>query len=183
MAETRKLGLTEVAIALTVIVVLANAVVFLPGWPLRHHGPANESVAISDVRTVISAEAAYSSESGGAYGSLDCLGAPWKGGCIAGYALTRPSFLDPSLADLGAHPEKSSYARSFTPGAPATSAKTPRGLSGYCYEAVPSVPGKTGFRSFAGDASGRVCQDPSGARLCGRGPNPWELPASCTPLQ
>ena len=50
---------------------------------LRARVSANEASAIGDIRTVISAQAAYSSASQGGYGELRCLSEPKT--CLTGY--------------------------------------------------------------------------------------------------
>jgi Zn-dependent protease with chaperone function/type II secretory pathway pseudopilin PulG len=141
---------------------------------LRARVSANESAAIGDVRTVVSAEAAYASAAR-AYGPLECLAAPAQPGCIPGYPASAPKFLDPELASGLA---KNGYERVFVPGQPATSAESPSGLDSYCYAAVPVQQGQTGVRSFAADHTGRLCFDPQGENLCAEG----SLPFDCQPL-
>jgi type II secretory pathway pseudopilin PulG len=121
---------------------------------LRARVSANESAAIGDIRTVISAEAAYQSMNG-YYDTLDCLGTPAS--CNAGY--TGPTFLDAMLAS-GA--PKSGYRRTFHPGPPASSEegaspRSPSSLTSFAYTAVPIQVNQTGIRGFCGDSSGRIC--------------------------
>jgi uncharacterized membrane protein len=137
---------------------------------LRARSSANESAAIGDLRTVISAQAAYQSANGGFYGEMACLAQPKL--CIVGYE--GPHFLDPELASAT---ERSGYRRAFHPGPPAG---TPRSLAGYAYTAVPAQPGQTGLRSFCGDASGMICFDPTGADVV---PENGACPSTCVALQ
>jgi hypothetical protein len=139
----------------------------------------NESRAIGDVRTVISAEIGYQSANMGYYDTPACLGAPAK--CMAGY--TGPSFLDPELASLS---PKNGYRRVFHPG-PAPRREelrkakaSPSSLTSYAYVAVPVDPGRTGRRGFCGDASGRICVTSDGAAAPVRN---GQCAADCTPLQ
>lgn len=122
---------------------------------LKARASANESAAIGDVRTVISAQAAYQSASRGVYGELACLGAPAT--CIKGY--TGPQFLDKQLAALGV---KDGYRRAFHPGPRAARA---RGLKTFAYTVVPVEQGKTGVRSFCGESSGVIRFDPKGGEI------------------
>jgi type II secretory pathway pseudopilin PulG len=122
---------------------------------LRARISANESSAIGDVRTVISAQAAYQSANGGYYDTLECLGTP--SGCIPNY--DGPTFLDRALAS-GA--PKTGYRRTFHPGAAASSAqgassRSPSSLESFAYTAVPLQANQTGVRGFCGDATGRLC--------------------------
>lgn len=128
---------------------------------LRARVAANEAAALGDIRTVISAEAAYQSASGGYYGPLDCLGAPSQ--CLPSYS--GPTFLDRTLAAGGM---KSGYRRTFHPGNAvalgADGSPAPRGsLESFAYVVVPEKPGQTGVRGFCGDASGRICFTTNGS--------------------
>jgi hypothetical protein len=116
-----------------------------------------ESAVLGDIRTLISAEAAYKAASGGHYGPPECLAAPTT--CLPGYPANQPTFLDSQLASLM---PKTGYSRTFYPGAPApppTDGKAgPKGgLLSYAYVAVPVRPGRTGIRGFCGDSTERLC--------------------------
>jgi type II secretory pathway pseudopilin PulG len=121
---------------------------------LRARVSANESMAIGDIRTVISAEAAYQSANAGYYDTLECLGTP--GSCIPGY--NGPTFIDPMLAS---GLDKGGYKRTFHPGAAPTeeggSQRSPSSISSFAYTAVPVQRNQTGVRGFCGDSSGRIC--------------------------
>ncbi len=130
---------------------------------LRARISANESMAIGDIRTMISAQAAYQSANGGHYeGRLACLTTP-ADGCIPDYPATGPTFLDPQLTSLN---PKSGYQRRFEVGArpgdlnPGIS--SPTSVSSFAYVAVPIQRGKTGARGFCGDGSGIICFTPDG---------------------
>ncbi len=122
---------------------------------LRARVSANEAATIGDIRTVISAEAAYQSANGGLYeGRLECLAEPSR--CIPDY--TGPSFLDEKVASLQT---KNGYERHFEAArraeAPTGMQKvSPTSVGGYAYVAVPVNRGQTGVRGFCGDASGNV---------------------------
>lgn len=122
---------------------------------LRARVSANEAAAIGDVRSVISAQAAYQAAGGGFYGDIGCLPAPSS--CLKGYAGGR--FLDPEMAALEV---KGGYKRAFHPGPRGARART---LRSFAYTAVPVEPGRTGVRSFCGDSSGAVRFDPRGADI------------------
>ena len=127
--------------------------------PLVARGPhpgRSESAVIGDIRTVISAQAAYQTANGGFFDSrLSCLEAP--AGCIPGYPESAPRFLEGPLAGLEA---KNGYERSFVPGPPAEgdpAVASPTSTSSYAYLAVPTRPGERGVRGFCGDSSGVLC--------------------------
>lgn len=128
---------------------------------LRARVSANEAATQGDIRSVISAQAAYSSVSNGAgYAKeLRCLARPAEAGCLPDYS--GPPFLG---TDLEANPMKSGYRRSYSAEA------TPEGMvEGFCYSARPATLNRTGTRSFAGDASG-VLVAVAGDRDCCDGP-------------
>jgi type II secretory pathway pseudopilin PulG len=163
-----------VSLLMMVAVIGIIAAIAIPSL-LRARVSANESAAVGDLRTVVSAQAAYASLAG-SYGSLDCLAKPSSSGCLTGYPPTGPTFLDASIAGMAV---RNGYRRSFVAGERAPTDGNPYGLAEFCYSAVPAVRGQTGVRSFAADHTGVVCYDPEGADLC-RGSS---LPFDCAPLQ
>ncbi len=165
-------GLLSLLLVVAVIGIIAA--IAIPSL-LRARVSANESAAIGDVRSVISAQAVHQSVAGN-YGSLECLAVPSSSRCIAGYPATEPPFVDPSIASLAT---KGGYERVFVAGDRFPTPKSPGGFSTYCYSAFPATPGQTGVRSFGGDHTGRVCFDPGGANLCAAA----ELPFDCAMLQ
>jgi type II secretory pathway pseudopilin PulG len=155
-------GIVASALSLLVAIPMAGiiAAIAIPSL-LRARVSANESQAIGDVRTVISAEAAYQSVNNGYYGPIECL--PKPGECIAGYS--GPNFLDPAKPLTGA---KGGYRRTFYPGPAASQGAggtppPPGGIESFAFVAVPEKQGATGVRSFCGDSSGRVCAVTSGS--------------------
>jgi type IV pilus assembly protein PilA len=176
-------GIATSAFSLLVAIPIAGivAAIAIPSL-LRARVSANESMAIGDTRTVISAEMAYQSANCGAYGPIECLSSPGAPGCIPSYPATGPTFLDAALAKATS---KGGYQRAFHPG-PQT-ALTPgpgcpggTGLSSWAYTAVPMTRNQTGVRAFCGDDSGVVCSTMDGSApqvtdgRCGEG---------CTPLR
>jgi type II secretory pathway pseudopilin PulG len=161
--------------ALSLLIIIPAGIIAAIAIPslLRARVSANESAAIGDIRTIVSAQAAYQSASGGYYGTPECLANPAP--CIPNYQ--GPTFLDAQLASLQ---PKSGYQRSFHPGPAAQGDQGLSGLMGYAYTAVPVAKGQTGVRGFCGDASGVVCFTPDGSTpevvdgACG---------PSCTPLR
>jgi type II secretory pathway pseudopilin PulG len=164
-------GLASMLMMVAIIGIIAA--IAIPSL-LRARVSANESAAIGDVRTVVSAQAAYESGAG-SYGLLECLASPAQPGCIEGYTAAQPRFLDSQLADA---PTRSGYRRIFVPGPGKPTRLNPHGIATYCYAAVPVQAGQTGVRSFAADQTGRICFDAGGDNLCAGG----SLPYDCTPL-
>jgi type IV pilus assembly protein PilA len=148
-------GFTLIELLIVVAIIGIIAAIAIPSL-LRARVSANESATVGDIRTVISAEAAYHSSSGGVYGMVTCLVQPSAAGCIPSYPSSAPTFLDSQIAAVL---PKSGYNRSFE-GQP-----IPAGLSCYAYHATPSTLNQTGVRGFAGDCSGRICFTPSGAPI------------------
>jgi Zn-dependent protease with chaperone function/type II secretory pathway pseudopilin PulG len=164
-------GIASMLIMVAIIGIIAA--IAIPSL-LRARVAANEASAIGDVRTVISAEAAYESRAG-SYGTLECLAAPAQPGCIDGYAAGQASYLEAALADTSL---KSGYRRSFSRGRAKPTPQSRQGFASFCYAVMPAQPGQTGTRSFAGDQSGRICAESGAVNLCSGG----VLPDDCTPL-
>ncbi len=164
--------------ALSAVIIFPIAIIAAIAVPnlLRARMMANESAAVGDIRTIISAEMTYASVNGGFYDTPRCLARP--GGCLPGY--TGPVFVDELLGSLAV---KNGYQRRFHPGPSAVGspgALSPSSLTGFAYTAVPVKAGNTGRRSFCGDASGVVCMTPLGGEI--EVVNGACAP-SCTPLQ
>jgi len=152
-------GLAIAGIVLSVIALLTLPVVLAIAIPsmLRARISANESTAIGDIRTVISAEAAYQASNAGQYDTLECLAAPLR--CIPSYPPSGPTFLDSAPTQA----EKTGYRRRFHPGPPADAAGrgtsySPSSVTSYAYVAEPIHAGQTGVRAFCGDDTGIVCE-------------------------
>jgi hypothetical protein len=137
---------------------------------LRARMNANESAAIADLRTVISAQATFASVSGGYYGEMRCLAEPQS--CLPDYS--GPTFLDPTLASLA---EKSGYRRTFFAGPPGPKPGT---LQGYALTLAPVTPQRTGIRSFCGGDDGVICERLDGQMIVAEG---GRCPADCEPTR
>ena len=176
----REKGFTLIELLIVVAIIGINAAIANPSL-LRARVSANEAAMIGDIRTVISAQAAYQSANGGWYAAdLQCLSIP--SGCIPGYQLASPTFLDPQVAGAAGAASKQGYNRMFWPGGQAPNLPTtsdPNSTGQYAYAGTPSVQDQTGVRGFAGDASGVICWTPDGTDPSG---GLASLPNPCSPI-
>jgi type IV pilus assembly protein PilA len=154
-------GFTLIELLIVVAIIGIIAAIAIPSL-LRARVSANEAATIGDIRTVISAQAAYQSANGGWYdGNFVCLTAP-NTSCIPNYPSNAPTFLDSQLASQTA---KSGYDRSFEGGQTPTNPSalsSGTSVSSYVYEASPTSIGQTGVRGFGGDSSGILCFSSTG---------------------
>jgi type IV pilus assembly protein PilA len=151
-------GFTLIELLIVVAIIGIIAAIAIPSL-LRARVSANESATIGDIRTVISAQAAYQSANGGFYaGAMSCLNAVVPGTCIPSYPTNAPTFLDSQLASQLA---KSGYNRSFQSGGVVSPLNTAisgtNSTAAYAYLTSPVSVGQTGVRGFGGDHSGVLC--------------------------
>jgi hypothetical protein len=150
-------------LAITGIVLSAVSILIIPFFGivaaiaipslLRARVSANEAAALGDVREVIRAEAQYQSANAGYFDRLECLAAPET--CIPGHH--GPSLISGRLVSTAT---EKGYHRTFHPGpraVPTPARASPSSLMGFAYVATPAVPGRTGVRTFCGDATGVIC--------------------------
>jgi prepilin-type N-terminal cleavage/methylation domain-containing protein len=161
-------GFTLIELLIVVAIIGIIAAIAIPSL-LRARVSANEAATIGDIRTIISAQAAYQSANGGWYsGSLSCMSNPFGAGvCFPNYPAGAPTFLDNTLAPLVvALVAKSGYQRVYTRGLPPgvinTNVSGTDAVTGYVYLATPVTQNQTGVRGFGGDHSGVLCFSSTG---------------------
>ena len=154
-------GFTLIELLIVVAIIGIIAAIAIPSL-LRARVASNESATIGDVRTVISAQAAYQSANGGWYESaFSCMAK--AGGCVPSAPSNSPTFLDSQIAAMTAKSGYNRTAPSFgPPPVPVDAAVSPSSVTAYVYVATPTQVGATGVRGFAADSSGVVCYSLSG---------------------
>jgi len=183
MAVPAKKGMSTVLIvvlvvaALGLIAVVAIGIIAAIAIPslLRARIAANEAMAIGNLRTVISAEAAYQSANGGFYDVPACLYTPAQ--CL-GPRAPGVTFLD--QASLVFDAPKGGYVLQFHggPAPAATSDVSPSSLEAFAVTAEPASP-QTGVRTFCGDSRGIVCVMAASGRITEGG----QCPETCEQLR
>lgn len=171
-----------VALVVVVVGVVGAGIVAAIAIPslLRARVSANEAATIGDLRTMVSAQAAYASANAGFADSPECLVRPTQ--CIPRYPEAAPNFLDARMASE----QRNGYRFRFVPGPPAQvderykSMLSPSSVSGFTYLAEPITVGQTGVRAFCAEASGLICYDPDGQL---GDPIAGSCPADCKPFQ
>lgn len=145
-------GFSLIELLIVVAIILIIAAIAIPNL-LRSRMAANEASAVGSIRTINTAEVAYSMSYGTGFAPLVNLGGAEP--CAAAAAT---ACLVDAVLSAGS---KSGY--TLTTPAPAALGTIAAPNVVYSVNAVPIVVGQSGQRSFCSDQSGVIRNDPTGA--------------------
>jgi len=152
----RGFSLIELLIVVTIILIIAA--IAIPNF-MRSRMAANETAAITNLRTIVTAQVAYSSSYGNGF-APDLTSLNGTGAVNCGAA----GLIDNTLATG----QKTGYAFALTPGTLITNVPAGCGAAGvvnFLLTATPLVVGTTGQRSFCTLENGLIRQDPAGVLI------------------
>lgn len=169
------IGLVIALVAIPIVIAIIGiiAAIAIPSL-LRARISANEAGAIGNLRTIVSAEAAYQSANAGFYDTPACLFAPAQ--CLGSNAPPHP-FLTAETIVFDA--PKTGYVLTFYPGETASApGASPSSLVSFAVVASPASP-QGGVRTFCADSTGviSICT-PFGSPVDATG---GACPENCSP--
>jgi len=150
-------GFSLIELLIVVSIILIIAAIALPNF-MRSRMTANETAAVTNIRTIITAQVAYiSTYSNGYAPNLLALDGAGLATCNnAGY-----------IDDVLAAGQKTGYLYGLNPGIPITTVPPgcAAGVVNFMVTATPIAVGTTGQRSFCSLENGLIRQDPSGVLI------------------
>lgn len=151
-------GFSLIELLIVVAIILIIAAIAIPNF-MRARITANETAAVSNMRTIITAQVTYSSTYGNGFApNLPALNGPGPASCNGA------NLIDNVLA-AG---QKTGYSYGLTPGLPVLVVPPgcgAAGVSSFMVTATPLAVGTTGQRSFCALEGGLIRQDPSGVLI------------------
>ena len=154
----RQKGFSLIELLIVVAIILIIAAIAIPNL-LRARMAANESSAVSSIRTVNTAEVTYNSTypTTGFAAQLKDLGGPIGAACVP--AVANACLIDAVLANNGNPTGSGKSGYLFTSGAGTVAG----GVNvGYAVVAVPITINQTGIRAFCAEEDAVVRVDPAG---------------------
>ncbi len=154
--DARGFSLIELLIVIAIILIIAA--IAIPNF-MRSRMAANETAAVTNLRTIVTAQVAYSSSYGNGFSpTLLALNGGGAASCNSA------GLIDNVLAGG----QKTGYNYALTPGiavllVPAGCAVA--GVNNFMVTATPTSVGTTGQRSFCALENGLIRQDPSGVLI------------------
>jgi len=151
-------GFSLIELLIVIAIILVIAAIALPNF-MRARMTANETAAVTNIRTIITAQVAYiSTYSNGYAPNLMALDGAGLATCNnAGY-----------IDDVLATGQKTGYLYAMNPGIPVTTVPpgcAAAGVVNFMVTATPIAVGTTGQRSFCSLENGLIRQDPSGVLI------------------
>lgn len=153
----RDAGFSLIELLIVIAIILVIAAIAIPNF-LRSRMTANETAAVSNIRTIVTAQVVYISTYGNGYApNLAMLDG-------AGLATCNGAALIDNVLATG---QKTGYNYALTPGIPVTIVPPgcAAGAVNFMITATPTVLGTTGQRSFCALEGGLIRQDPTGAPI------------------